>query len=148
MRLLAGPGSILAVASALVGLAACTTGRTNASTTPLENTTWRLVELGGQPALPGPNQSQAQLRFAGDSGRVVGSTGCNRLSGSYTRSGTTLRFGPAITTKMACVDPRLNEQEARFVAALEATERHEIQGDTLTLIGSAGPVARFAAATQ
>ena len=133
---------------ALLPLIACATGTPRSPASPLENTAWRLVELGGQPALPGPNQNQPQLRFTGDSLRVVGSTGCNRLSGSYTRDGASLRFGPAITTKMACVDQRLNEQETRFLAALRATERHEIQSDTLTLIGASGPLARFAPMTR
>jgi putative lipoprotein len=129
-------------------LFACTTTRTPPPASPLEDITWRLVELTGQPALPGPNQNTARLRFERDSSRVTGSTGCNRLTGPYTRDGASLRFGPAITTKMACADPRLNEQEQRFVAALQATERYQIERDTLTLLGSAGAVARFAAATQ
>jgi heat shock protein HslJ len=129
-------------------LFACTTTRTPPPGSPLENITWRLVELNGQPALPGPSQNAAQLRFEGDSSRVTGSTGCNRLTGPYTKDGASLRFGPSITTRMACADPRLNEQEARFVAALQATERHQIERDTLTLLGYAGALARFASATQ
>ena len=133
---------------ALAVLFACTTTRTPPPASPLENITWRLVELNGQPALPDPNQTTVQLRFEGDSGRVTGSTGCNRLTGPYTKDGASLRFGPAITTRMACADPRLNEQEQRFVAALQATERHQIERDTLTLFSSTGPVARFASAAQ
>ena len=142
------PSTVFFAGPVLAMLFACTTTRTPPPASPLENITWRLVELNGQAALPGPNQSTAQLRFEGDSGRVTGSTGCNRLTGPYTRDGASLRFGPAITTRMACADPRLNEQEQRFVAALQATERHQIERDTLTLLGSAGPVARFAPAAQ
>jgi putative lipoprotein len=142
------PSSLFFAGLVLAILLACTTARTPPPASSLESVPWRLVELNGQPALPGPNQTTVQLRFEGDSGRVTGSTGCNRLTGPYTRDGASLRFGPAITTKMACADPRLNEQEQRFVAALQSTERHQIERDTLTLLGASGPLARFAVGTQ
>ena len=112
---------------------------------PLGDTHWRLVELNGRPAVPTEGEREAHLRFSDDSARVGGSTGCNRLTGPFTREGATLRFGPAVTTKMACLDPRLNEQEQAFVGALQSTQRYEIAADTLTLIGAAGPVARLEA---
>jgi heat shock protein HslJ len=124
---------------------ACATSVNPSSAAPFENTYWRLAELSGRPAPGAGGAREAHLQFGQDSARVVGSTGCNRLTGSFTRDGATLRFGPAVTTRMACLDPQLNEQERAFLAALEATERHEIAGDTLTLIGRAGPLARLAA---
>ena len=133
----------LSLLLSLAAVAACSTSGSGSAASPLENTDWRLVELDGRPALGTDSARSPQLRFVGDSARVVGSTGCNRLSGSYERNGAALRFGPAITTKMACLDPQLNQQEVAFIGAIEATERHEITGDTLTLIGRAGPVARF-----
>jgi heat shock protein HslJ len=140
--------SSLCLLLALAGLTACSTAGSGSAATPLENTDWRLVELDGRPALGTASERAAQLRFVADSGRVVGSTGCNRLSGSYERTGASLRFGPAITTKMACLDPQMNQQEVAFIAAIDATERHEVAGDTLTLLGRAGPVARFTKTAQ
>ncbi|MEJ7809514.1 MAG: META domain-containing protein [Gemmatimonadaceae bacterium] len=133
----------LATLATLALLAGCASGSTPAA--PLENTYWRLVALGGRPAVVTDNEREAHLRFGTDSGRVVGSTGCNRLSGQYTHTGGTLRFGPAITTKMACADQGANDQERDFLAALQAADRHAIAGDTLTLANASGPLARLVA---
>jgi heat shock protein HslJ len=130
---------------ALAAVPACVTSPSGSSATPLESTYWRLAELSGRPAVGAGGAREAHLQFGQDSARVVGSTGCNRLTGSFTRDGAALRFGPAATTRMACLDPQLNEQEQAFLAALQATERHEIVGDTLTLVGRAGPLARLTA---
>ena len=143
--------SILTLAS----LAACGTSGTpgtpgtsgTSSRTSLDNTVWRLVELGGRPAV-GSDERGAYLEFALDPARVTGSTGCNRLAGPFTQDGATLRFGPAITTRMACTDTAMNEQERAFLAAVADTEHYEIAGDTLTLVGRAGRLARLVATAK
>src|SRR5215207_9854097 len=115
----------------------------------LENTYWRLTEVRGGPAVAADSAREAHLRFVADSGggaRVAGSTGCNRLNGSYTRDGAALRFGPAATTRMACIDPAIGAQESALLAALAATTRHAIVGDVLTLSDAGVPLARFTAA--
>lgn len=127
----------------LAALAACATPGGTGATALLENTTWRLADLSGSPAIGSEGERGARLEFIADGGRVTGSTGCNRLTGTFTRTGEELRFGPTATTRMACLDPRLNAQEQTFVAALTSTERHRIDGDTLVLIGRSGPVARL-----
>ena len=139
--------SALASLLALAALAACAT-RSSPPPTPLENTYWRLVDLGGRPAVGAGGQREASLQFVKDSGRVVGSTGCNRLTGQFTHDGAALRIGPAATTRMACVDPQVGQQEQAFLAALNGTERHEITGDTLLLVGSSGVLARLVAAPR
>jgi heat shock protein HslJ len=129
---------------ALTALVACTTSGTPASA-PLEGTHWRLIELNGKPALAAAEE-RPDLQFArGDSARVSGSSGCNRFMGSFTHTGAELRFGQMASTQMACIDERVNEQERAFLTALGATERYAVAGDTLTLIGSSGPLARFVA---
>ena len=124
---------------------ACAAPRTRSSENPFGNTRWRLVELGGRQSIGAGGERDAHLVFAQDSARISGSTGCNRLNGSYTREGAALRFGQTATTRMACLDPQLNQQEQTFLAALQATERYEIVRDTLTLVGAAGPLARLVA---
>ena len=47
--------------------------------------------------------------------------------------------------RMACADPQLNQQEQAFLAALQATGRYTIAGDTLTLVGRTGTLARLSA---
>src|SRR6185437_13874985 len=104
-----------------------------------------LVQLHGQRAIDAGESGEVYLRFGRDSARVVGSTGCNGLSASYTRNGAALYFGRAVTTRVASLDERRKAQEGAFLAAIRATERHEIAGNTLTLNGSSGPLARLVA---
>ena len=129
---------------ALFALVACAAGRRPAPAAFVDNE-WRLAELNGNPALTTEGRRRAYLRFARDSARVSGSTGCNRFTGTFTRAGQTLRFGPTMaTTRMACVELQINQQERAFLAALQATQRYEVTGDTLTLSGASGTLARFA----
>lgn len=128
----------------IVLLAGCVTAGGGPSADALGGRDWRLVEIAGQPAVGAGTGKAAFLRFEPDSGRVVGSTGCNRLSGTFTRNGAELKFGPAITTKMACLDAGVMQQETELLGVLEATRAHEIAGDTLSLTGEGGTLARFA----
>ena len=125
----------------LTVLVACATSRTSA-TLPLDGTYW-LTELNGKPALASGGGDRAHLRFVRDSAIVSGSAGCNRFSGTFRHDGTALHFPPLATTQMACIDDRITAQEHALLAALGATERYALAGDTLTLIGASGTLARF-----
>jgi heat shock protein HslJ len=129
---------------ALSALVACASAAQSTAAS-FEDRTWRLVELNGKPAITTGGERSAHLRFPRGADRVMGSTGCNRLTGSITRQGTSLRFGPTAMTRMACVDGGINVQERAMLAALQATERYEIARDTLTLLGTSEALARFAA---
>lgn len=102
---------------------------------------WQLMELEGQPAPTGAGGRRATIRFEADSSRAAGFAGCNRWSGSYTSDGRALRFGPIVTTKMACAEGMQLEQQ--MAAALEATRRVELSAEQLIFVGDAGAVARF-----
>lgn len=105
---------------------------------PIESHAWRLASIDGQAVPPAADARQnAQLQFDGN-GRVTGSGGCNRLTGSYQRSGTQLKIGPVASTRMACIDAARGQLEARFIAALEATAQYSVVGGELVLIGSRG----------
>ena len=106
---------------------------------------WTLADLGAQPAPPGSAGRRATLQFDADSSRVSGFAGCNRLSGGYTTHGDSLTFGPAAMTRMACADGM--ELERRLASALTATRRFRVTSSELTLLGAAGPVARFTRST-
>lgn len=98
--------------------------------------------------MPNTGMRAAYLQFAPDSGRVTGSGGCNRISGPFTRDGDRLQLGPIVSTRMACADGRLNQQEVEFLSALESTNRYAIAGDTLTLLRDDEPLARLRAAPR
>lgn len=66
-------------------------------------------------------------------GRVSGSGGCNRLSGTVRVRGDTLTFGSIAATRMACV-PAVNVQEQTFLTVLGTPGlRASVQGLLLTL---------------
>lgn len=136
----------LAALLPLAALTACISAGTPGTNRPLDGTDWRLVEIAGSPAAPGAaTGEQPFLRFDADSGRVTGNTGCNLLSGPFTRDGGALAFGPIVTTRRACLDEARNQREREFLSALERTRTHVVLRDTLTLSGDAGVLARLAA---
>lgn len=68
-------------------------------------------------------QRRPQLQFNNDNKTVTGTTGCNRLSGSYSRSGHEFSFGTNfITTKMACP----GYEESIFLESLNRVNRYEL----------------------
>ncbi len=106
---------------------------------------WTLVELDGRPIAPEEASRPPNLHFDAEAGRVTGFAGCNRLSGSYeaVASGDSLKFGPLVTTKMAC-EPGL-ELETGFLEVLEATRAYRLSERGLELLGDGGPRARLEA---
>jgi putative lipoprotein len=103
---------------------------------PIEGPVWRLVQLGDEPVAPG---GEAQIQFDRSSGRVSGTGGCNRVSGSFTRSGITLRIGQLASTRMACADPVRGANEAQFISALQTTATYRLAGPgRLALLDASG----------
>ena len=100
----------------------------------LAGTDWRLVSLGpagGEASLVAG--TSVTLKF-GEDGRASGSTGCNAYSGTYQVRGDTISFGRLASTRRACLDQNANQQEQRFLAALEAANRFRLSSDRLTII--------------
>ena len=115
----------------------------SAASAQLAGTDWRLTHVEGDTVVSGPIEAP-YIRFTrDDSLRVGGSTGCNSMGGTYEASGSTLRFGPLITTKRACADSAANAQEVRFVGALQRTDGYRIEDGRLVLLAGSQPVARF-----
>jgi heat shock protein HslJ len=54
------------------------------------------------------------LQFRSD-GKVAGSTGCNRFTGSYSQDGHALTIGTLATTRRACL-PEAMQREQQFLA--------------------------------
>jgi len=106
-----------------------------ASLAMLDGTAWVLRKLDGGEggALPG----QATLAFA--SGKVSGSTGCNRFQGTVGEgeSATSLVIGPLITTRKACLEP-LMAQERAFLEKLGQAEVFQFLFGDLVLSGANG----------
>ncbi|SFM33616.1 META domain-containing protein [Variovorax sp. OV329] len=124
----------------LVLLAVAATGCASVSLDqPIEARTWKLASIDSQPVIPSDDPRQAvQVMFDGGSQRVSGSGGCNRISGSFQRSGTQLKIGPLASTRMACLDPSRGQLETRFLAALQATASYSLAGNELILLDARG----------
>ena len=106
------------------------------SNEPLENTRWKLVRLGDRAVTVGAGQPEPHLVLSSETGRVSGSSGCNRLMGRYEVEDGSLTFSALATTRMAC--PGGMDIERRFLAALRATSRTEITQQRLELFDANG----------
>jgi uncharacterized lipoprotein YbaY/heat shock protein HslJ len=109
----------------------------------LLNTYWKLVSVEGREVVTPEDQREAHMVLATDEARVRGNAGCNNFFGGYETEGDTLAFGALGSTMMAC--PEGMDTERAFLAALEATERYELKGETLALYAGDQVVARFEA---
>jgi len=105
----------------------------------LLGTYWRAVAIDGNPVAPQPKPREAHLVFAAEGNRVSGSTGCNRVVGTFQQTAEALRFSKMASTKMAC-PPALDAQERAFLEALNATAAAQISGKTLELKDASGKV--------
>ena len=70
------------------------------------------------------DNSHATLQFLSD-GKVAGSTGCNRLMGSYEINGKQLTIQPGGTTMMAC-PPALMNQERKLLDLLPTIRQFRV----------------------
>jgi heat shock protein HslJ len=82
-----------------------------------------------------------------EEGRVGGSTGCNRFTGSYTLDGDSLELGQLASTQMACIPPA-DAVERAYLAALGRVAGWRSEDEELVLVDSdETEVLRYAAAT-
>lgn len=108
----------------------------------LEDSYWKLIELGGEPVDVAEGSREPHLVFHGEQGRLAGFSGCNRLAGEYRREGDGLSIGTVASTRMACVPG--NDLEPRFLAMLEHVAGYRVRADWLELLDAEGEVlARF-----
>jgi len=101
----------------------------------LAGTRWLLEDIRNTGVI---DHAQSTLHFDGE-GRVSGSGGCNRMGGGVTLDGASVRFGPLMSTRMACVEA-LMDQEQRYLATLADVRAYlfEHEGAILHLLDEAG----------
>jgi len=104
---------------------------------------WVLTALGDHSSPTGAGGRPATLRLESATKRASGFAGCNRYGATYVLTADSLRFGPSMSTKMACAEG--DELERAFLAALAAVSTYQVSDSTLSLMGSGGVVARFKA---
>ena len=104
----------------------------------LSGTSWNLTSYAGPdggevPAVEAPGM--ASITFASD-GSWSGSTGCNRIAGTYTQDGSALTMVPGPMTLVACEGP-VADQERAIVLALPMVASFAAV-DSLVLISADG----------
>ena len=82
---------------------------------------WLIEDIAGKPVVA---DSQASLLFMAG-GRLAGNASCNRMIGSFTVQGSSLKLSPTGITMMACPEA-LMEQEQALIAFLEMVDRFAI----------------------
>jgi len=112
------------------------------STAELVNTYWKLTELEGAAAESPAGAREIHFVLHAEGQRVAGFSGCNRMMGSYTLDGGSIRFAQMGGTMMACVSGMDIEQ--KFLGMFARVTRWEISGESLRLLdGDGKTLAKF-----
>ena len=104
----------------------------------LTGTEWRLLSFGPAGAEASLVAGTTVTLKFGEDGRASGSTGCNSYGGTYQVRGDNISFGRLISTRRACLDQNANQQEQRFLSALEAANRFRLSSNRLTIFSDRG----------
>ena len=99
-----------------------TTGRGKPAASPLQDTTWQLVQFqGGDGTVRTPgDKSKYTIAFSAG-GRLAARLECNRGSGTWTSTGTSgLTFGPMAMTRAACGAGSMEGQLAKHWTAIRS----------------------------
>ena len=131
------------IASISLLAVACNSSKSATDSLSLTQNHWVLVEINGQPVIHEGANQQASLEFTADGNKVTGSTGCNRMFGTFALSGDEkIQFKGIGSTKIACPDMTV---ETNFLKALSATNAYGISGKELLLKHDETVVARLRA---
>ena len=138
------------VAAALLLAAACSPRAEASPTNPpgptllppaadeIAGTQWQLVSFGALGA-EAPVVAGTSLTLAFDEhGQASGQGGCNSFGGQYKADSQTITFTALAQTLRACVDDSANQQEAKYMDALDSTGRYELKGGQLTIFYDGG----------
>jgi len=109
----------------------------------LAGTSWRVTSYnnGRQAVTSTLAGTTLTMAFAAD-GRVGGSAGCNRYTGTFTQAGRALALAGVAATRRLCVEPeRIMEQEQAFLKALETVAEARVEDDRLELRTADGALA-------
>ena len=72
------------------------------------------------------------IAIFGADGQLSGSAGCNTYNAPFAVDGNKIKIGMAITTRMACPQPII-DQETLYLAALQTAATYKIEGIKLEL---------------
>ena len=109
----------------------------------LAGTSWRVTGYNNGKQAVASVLQDTTLGFAfTNDGKVEGTAGCNRFTGTYASKGAALSFGPLAATRMMCAKPeKIMEQEQQFLTALGTVATARFEGDRLELRAGDGALA-------
>ncbi len=134
---------LLALPFALVA-AACSSGD---DATPSDHA-WQLTQISGPDGTMTTLTTGSAPTLVFEDGTAAGNASCNQYSGSYELDGSSLTFGPFISTEMFCADEGVMDQEAAYLSAMASVDSWSIDGETLTLSSNGEPVLVYEAISQ
>lgn len=108
---------------------------------PITGREWRVVALGDQIAPVGAGGHLLTMNFDYASGRVSGFSGCNQYNAPYVLADDSLIFGPAVSTKMFCLET--DSLERAFLGIIPAVAAWQLQDSLLILSGPGGVAVRL-----
>lgn len=107
---------------------------------PLADTNWQMTRLN---QIGVPLADTILTAYFGRDGSISVNGGCNTAFGPYTVSGNNISIGPLAGGQLFCSE-EINQQEAAYLAALQAATTFEISGNELVLRDAGGlEVVRF-----
>lgn len=105
---------------------------------PMHQKSWRLVELKYKHP---PSNVAISLQFDAGAKRFNGNNSCNAYHGAYTLEGSTLKFGPAVSTKKYCAE--LADWESAYMNMLATVDNYVYRDNQLRLFVGTKVVAVF-----
>lgn len=100
---------------------------------PLVGTEWTLSGIVSGDAVQSPLADTTVTMTLTD--EALTGKACNTFRGSVTKTDSTIKVGPIMSTRMACPTEGEGKQESSVLAALGSVTSYAIEGDTLTLSG-------------
>lgn len=93
----------------------------------LDNSNWTIIMIDQLPTL---ESVKTEVRFA--DGKISGTAGCNRFTGTYSHQSNIITFGAIASTRMMCPEKQM-AQEAKFLALLngKVTKRYSVEGNLI-----------------
>ena len=99
----------------------------------LAGTRWTLQTLGGETQAQVAGGTPVQLKLDAASQHLSGHTGCNRLMGRFVQRGTLLTLSPLGTTRAACAEPAMKQEQA-VLKMLREVDGYRVENRTLSLL--------------
>ncbi len=144
MRAYAVAGFVLLLAAAVCGCAPAKEASTaapaaEAKMPALSGTYWKIDEAGGQKVASPEGARTVFIQFDETAKRVTGFSGCNTFNGGYEAKDGTLKLGPLISTRMACIGDA-DKIEFAVLQAFGNVAGYAIKDSVLTFTDANGAV--------